>query len=91
MLSKMLHIKNIDENLKLGTKCLEGLQPEEEDEIENYELQISPLFNNGRLLSLKVSSEKNQIEFRDSNLLLNMPLKDFNKELGLKMTIGKEI
>jgi hypothetical protein len=51
--------------------------------IKMVNMRISPLFNSGRLLSLKITAEKGVIEFRDSNLLLSMPLKSFNKELGL--------
>jgi hypothetical protein len=55
------------------------------------DLKLSPLFNAGRLLTLKVTTEKHTFEFRDSNLLLSMPLKDFNKELGLGLHMDKEI
>jgi hypothetical protein len=54
-------------------------------------MHISPLMNAGRLLTLKVKTEKGTIDFRDSNLLLNMPLKSFNKELGLGMQMEKEV
>ena len=54
-------------------------------------MNISPLFNSGRLLSLKVNNNSGAIEFRDSNLWLNMALKDFNKELGLGLNMDKEV
>jgi hypothetical protein len=59
--------------------------------IQMKDMNISPLFNSGRLLSLKIKTEKHNIELRDSNLLLNMPLKDFNKELGLGLKMAKEV
>jgi hypothetical protein len=55
------------------------------------DMTLSPLFNSGRLLSLKVKTEKNTLEFRDSALLITMPLKSFNKELGLGMNMDKEV
>jgi hypothetical protein len=54
-------------------------------------LDINPLFNSARLLTLKIKTEKGTIDFRDSNLLLNMPLKSFNKELGLGLNMEKEV
>ena len=51
--------------------------------ISNSEYIINPLFNNGKLISLRIKSKVHTLEFRDSNSLLSMPLKEFNKELNL--------
>jgi len=52
---------------------------------------VSPLFNGGKLLSLKVSNSANVIEFKDSCMLLSMPLKKFNKDLDLGLNMEKEV
>jgi hypothetical protein len=59
--------------------------------VKMTEMKTDPLFNAGRLLTLKVKTEKGVVDFRDSNLLLNMPLKSFNKELGLGLHMEKEV
>ena len=54
--------------------------------------KIDVVFNAGKLLLLHTKGEVNEIYFKDSNNLLMMPLKNFNKNLDLgNQSLEKEI
>ena len=53
--------------------------------------KIEVIFNCGKLIQLHTKGEVNDIYFKDSNNLLGMPLRDFNKNLSLGLNMNKEI
>jgi len=53
--------------------------------------KIKVQFSGGKLLKLHIKGEVNEICFKDSNLLLGMPLKSFKKNLSLEGDYEKEI
>ena len=54
--------------------------------------KIDVVFNAGKLLQLHTKGEVNEIYFKDSNNLVMMPLKNFNKNLDLgNQSLEKEI